>query len=161
MQVQEINSISLTALQREYTNLSSIYQLLIGNLDFSPVKGSDGQECCHNHTLLSADKITYWSVPFDFDLSGFVDAPHAIPNPAFGQLTVRQRIYRGRCINSDLLPETFQKFRDKRVEIETLIDNQTELDSGARRSINAYIKSFYKLIDNEERALKNLAKACI
>ena len=42
----------------------------------------------------------------------------------FGIPTVKVRLYRGRCVNNPLLPATLQRFRDKREEIEAMIENQ-------------------------------------
>lgn len=160
LQQQKISRIGFAALQPEYTNLTSVFQFFIGNLDFSPIRGNDGEDCCHNHALFSADQKVYWSIPYDFDLSGIVDAPHAAPNIKLGQQQVRQRVYRGRCVNNDKLPATLQQFRDKRADIEALVDGFAALDKGSRRSIDAYIASFYKYI-NGKRALEQFAKSCI
>jgi len=160
MEQRKRPTMSLDLLDPQYTNLTSVYQYLIGNLDFSPVRGDDGTGCCHNHALFSADEKTYWAVPYDFDLSGLVDAEHAAPNAKFGQLDVRQRIYRGRCINNDQLPATLDLFLSKRGELESLLASQTELDRSSRRSAKAYLASFYKKIGNK-RAVEQFSKECI
>ena len=158
---QEINAMSVTLLDQEYTNLSSIFEYLIGNLDFSPVIGATGEVCCHNYALFSADRNTYWSVPYDFDLTGFVESPHHNLNPKFKQRNARQRVYRGRCYNQDYVPVNLQKFRDKREAIEALIATQSELDKSSRKRLDSYIKSFYKLLDKEEKLVKEFADDCI
>jgi hypothetical protein len=157
---QEVPAVSLVELQADYTNLTSVFQYLIGNLDFSPIKGVEGDDCCHNNALFSDEHDVYWPIPYDFDLSGLVDAAHNAPNLRLGQLNVRQRVYRGRCINNQLLPATLQLFRDRRAAIEALIEGQAELDKGSRRSLDSYVASFYKKIDNK-RTLGQLTKACI
>jgi len=160
MEEQEVNAMSVTLLQPEYTNMTSVFQFLIGNLDFSPVMGATGEQCCHNHTLFSADKKVYWSIPYDFDLAGFVEAPHAKPNPKYRQRSVRQRFYRGRCFNTELLPATLQQFRDKRADIGAVVTGHTEMEAGRRKSLESYIEDFYKQIEKDGAADK-LTKACI
>jgi hypothetical protein len=71
----------VASLDPDYLNLTSVFQYLIGNTDFSPISGAAGEECCHNHTLFGNDGGAYYSIPYDFDMSGIVDAPYAAPNP--------------------------------------------------------------------------------
>jgi hypothetical protein len=158
---QEITAMSVTLLDQEYTNLSSIFEYFIGNLDFSPVIGASGEVCCHNYALFSADRNTYWSIPYDFDLTGFVESPHHNLNPKFKQRNARQRVYRGRCHNQDYVPASLQKFRDKRATIEATIATQPELEKSARKRLESYIKSFYKLLDKEDKLVKEFADDCI
>ncbi|MDH4125129.1 MAG: CotH kinase family protein [Gammaproteobacteria bacterium] len=156
----KVPSIALGSLQPEYTNLTSVFQYLIGNLDFSPIRGAEGEDCCHNHALFSDPQGVYRAIPYDFDLSGMVDAEYHAPNERLGQISTRQRIYRGRCANNDRLPATLQLFLDRRTAIESVIADQAELDKGTRRSLDAYISSFYKKIDSA-RAAEQLAKECM
>jgi hypothetical protein len=158
---QEITAMSVTLLDQEHTNLSSIFEYLIGNLDFSPVIGASGEVCCHNYALFSADRKTYWSVPYDFDLTGLVEAPHHNLNPKYKQRNARQRVYRGRCYNQDYVPMSLQKFRDKRAAIEAVIAAQPELDKSSRKRLESYIKSFYKLLEKEDKLIKEFADDCV
>ena len=73
----------------------------------------------------------------------------------------RQRLYRGRCVNNPLLPATLQRFRDKREEIEAMIENQQELTSTTRRNMLKYVESFYETIDNPRRVEKRLIEDCL
>jgi len=161
LEEQELNAMSVTLLDQEYTNLSSVFEYLIGNLDFSPVIGATGEVCCHNYALFSADRKTYWSIPYDFDLTGFVEAPHHNLNPKFKQRNARQRVYRGRCYNQDFVPASLQKFRDQRATIEAVVATQPELEKSTRKRIQSYLKSFYKLLDKEDKLVKEFADDCI
>ena len=82
-------------------------------------------------------------------------------NPKFGQSTIRQRVYRGRCFNNEYIPASLQKFRDSRPEIESIIAGENELSNRHRKRVDSYVKSVYKLLDDEERLIKNFEKACI
>ena len=158
---QDLNAMSMTLLEQEYTNLTSIFEYLIGNLDFSPVIGATGKTCCHNYALFSADRQTYWSIPYDFDLTGLVEAPHHNLNPKYNLRNTRQRLYRGWCYNQEYVPANLQKFRDKRADIEAVIAEQPELNKSARKRVDSYIKSFYKLLEKEDKLVKRFADDCI
>ena len=158
----ELPKISIRDIDPNHTNLTSVFQFLIGNTDFSPVSVGPGKTCCHNYALFGTqDEPPYWPIPFDFDQSGFVNAPHAAANPRFELRSVRQRLYRGRCINRLILPDTVALYRAKRNEIEALINDQAELTSSKRKSILRYVEEFYKIIDNDTRVDSRMAKACI
>jgi len=161
MDKQSQNSVHLEQLDREHTNLVSVFQYFIGNVDFSPVKGRPGKPCCHNYALFSPDGENFWSIPYDFDLTGLVEPPHVILNPKFRQSSIRQRIYRGRCYNNEFIPASLQKFRDSRPEIEAVIAGVTELSDRHRKRVDSYVKSVYKLLDNEDKLIKKFEKACI
>ena len=151
---------TVSALDAAHTNLTSVYQYLIGNTDFSPVKGPPGQACCHNYVLFKGDDRLI-SVPYDFDVSGLANPPHAKPNPRFGLANVKQRLYRGRCANNGQLEETFQLFRDQKQAIYDLVNNQQGLSKKERKRTVGYIDDFYKIIDSKRQVNYRFLKACL
>jgi hypothetical protein len=158
---EEIERAMVQDLRRPDSNLASVFQYFIGNTDFSPFKAPPDQDCCHNQTLFAREGEPHYTVPYDFDQSGLVNAPYALPNPRFKLRTVRQRLYRGRCVNNGYLPATLQLFNDKRDDIEALIRNQPGLVSGAAKQMLAYIKQFYGIINNPGRLDREIVKRCI
>ena len=156
-----VPKLKVADLDAEYANLVSVFQFLIGNTDFSPIAAASGEECCHNHTPFTADDAGIYSIPYDFDMCGLVDAPHAEPNARFRLRDVRQRLYRGRCDNNELLPATLERFRERRSELEALINNQAELSKLTRRRTKDYLKSFFRIIEDPKLARKYLFKRCI
>lgn len=158
---QEMNAMSVVLLDQEYTNLTSVFEYLIGNLDFSPVIGASGKACCHNYSLFSADMQKYWSIPYDFDLTGWVESPHIQLNPEHRQSSIRQRIYRGRCYNQEYVPQTLQLFREKRAEIEGVVAEQPELEDRLRKKIANYVEDFYELLEDEEKLVEEFADDCL
>jgi hypothetical protein len=133
---------------------------LIGNTDFSPIAGADN-ECCHNYVLFGNDIDSMIAVPYDFDQSGFVDAPYAAPNPRFGIRSVRQRVYRGRCVNNEHVPASLRRFRDRRDSIYALVNEQEGLQSSVRENLVRYIDDFYELINNPKDVERRIVKRCI
>ena len=149
------------SIQPDQLNLTSIFQFLIGNTDFSPLAGAPGGMCCHNYVLFGNDVDPIVAVPYDFDQSGFVNAPYASPSSNFRIRSVRQRLYRGRCLNNMYIRASLQKFRDGRDAIYAVIDAQEGLTSGTRKSIVKYIDKFYKLIDDPRDVEKHIIDQCI
>ena len=161
MEDSKLTAMSIAVLDQEHTNLASVFEYFIGNGDFSAVIGASGQTCCHNYTIFSPDNQKYWAIPYDFDLTGFVESRHFRQAPDDRRKNLRQRIYKGHCYNNEYIPASLQKFREARPQIEALIAAQTELDKSRRKRVDSYIASFYKELDKEEKLIKKLEKACI
>ena len=89
--------INRTELDPAHATRAALFNYFIGNADFSIVAATEGS-CCHNAKLLRADdESPYVPVIYDFDSSGYVDAPYAITPAKLELRNVRQRIYRGFC----------------------------------------------------------------
>ena len=151
---------TVKSLQPEYTNLISLFHYMIGNTDFSPIAGPDA-ECCHNHVLLGKEGEPLLSVPYDFDQSGIVDAPHGITNPRFKLSDARERLYRGRCVNNEHLEKTLALYNDKRDAIYALVSNQEGLLPKYRKKMMRFLDRFYDTINSEKQVERRLLKKCI
>jgi hypothetical protein len=148
-------------LRRPDLNLASVFHFLIGNTDYSPVSAAPGEDCCHNQIMFMREGEPNYTIPYDFDQSGFVDAPHASPNERFGLRSVRDRLYRGRCSNNGYLPSTLRHFNDKRSDIEALINDQQGLTKRNRKVMLSYINEFYKTVNHPRRLNRDIVKKCI
>ena len=163
-EVSDQRSTTIAALDASHTNTGSVFQYLIGNTDFSPILGATGEPCCHNYVLMRPEEGatgSLLSVPYDFDMSGIVNAKHATPNPRFKIRNVRQRLYRGRCANNDELERSLQAFRDRRPVIEGLVDDSAHMSSATKKYLRRYIEKFYKTIDNPKSVESQLRRKCI
>ena len=156
-----IARVEVSSIRPEDLNLASVFQFFIGNTDFSPVQTAPDEDCCHNQVLFVREDELSYTVPYDFDQSGLVDAPHAFPNPRFRLKDARERLYRGRCVNNERLPATLRLFRERRDDIEKLIQDQPGLDSATERSILEFVEEFYKTIDNPKWLQSSIVKKCI
>jgi len=155
------DGIDTEQLEGAYSDLTSLFQYMIGNTDFSPIAGAKGEECCHNSTLFGNDGGPIYAVPYDFDMSGLVDAPYAEPNPNFKIRRVTQRLYRGRCAHISNLPQSIRAFQDNRSTIYRLIEEQPQLEEGSRKKALKFIDQFYKVIDDPKRVEREINSQCI
>ena len=160
IQALDIEKTTIANLEPEFLNLTSVFQYLIGNTDFSPITGPEGENCCHNHSLFTTEDGTHYSIPYDFDQAGIVSAPHSIPNAKLRLSSVKERLYRGRCVNNALLTETFDKVIGKRAEIEAVIGEQEGLSSSMRRDLLKYISKFFRTISSERAVNRQFIKRC-
>ena len=157
----EADWVDVSDIQPEDLNLASVFHYFIGNTDFSPIGSDPEEDCCHNQALLEREGELALTIPYDFDQSGLVGAPHAAPNPRFKLRSPRQRLYRGRCDNNEHLPATLDLFRERRAAIEALVREQTELEAFMRNSMLKFIEEFYEDINNPKRVERQLVSRCL
>lgn len=141
----------------------TMFQYMIGNLDWDMTEGVPGEECCHNGKLIGASaeaRSDLIPVPYDFDMTGFVDPPYALLPAEVNISNLRQRVYRGLCRHNDQVPATIAHFQARREAILALIDSETRLTESRRRSARAYIEGFYTVISDPERVQNSLIRRC-
>jgi len=131
--------------------LAALFQFMVGNLDWELVRGPEGEDCCHNGKLLAASATArdrLMPIPYDFDFSGFVNAPYAIPPPNVHVANVRTRYYRGYCSLNAHMPATLERFRTHRAALYAIVDGETRIPDARRQAAHRYLDSFFQIIDN-------------
>ena len=162
MRVIKTGDITSDDLDEEQQNLVNLFQYLIGNTEYSLFRSEPNKDCCHNADLMAVHEDgPYTPLPYDFDFAGIVNAPYAQPNPRYDLQTVRQRLYKGRCVNNHLLPGTIQKIREKKDAIYDLIDELELLSARSRRDMTRYLNSFYRRISTPESIKTRFVEKCI
>lgn len=157
------NEVRTSQLNARQAAIYSLFQFMIGNLDFDMVSGHAGEECCHNSKLIAATAETRENVlpvPYDFDYSGFVSAPYAIPPEGVNVTSVRNRRYRGMCRHNDQLPDAIAHFQSRRAAIMQVIAGETRLNESSRRSASSYIDEFYEVIGDPQRVERQIIERC-
>jgi hypothetical protein len=144
------------------TSQLSLFQFMIGNLDWAATSGPKDDSCCHNARLIGTgnDIIPKYSVPYDFDSSGLVNTHYAAPPEGLKVRNIRQRLYRGFCAFNDELPQTVALLKEKRTDILALFQDNTHLSDYMREDAIDYIEDFYKIIDNPKRYKKDIIDKC-
>jgi len=157
----DVESVGFADLEREKTALVEVFQFLIGNNDYSVLRGDDDGECCHNTEVLAIDEASpKIPVPFDFDFSGLVDAPYAAPPQHLPIREVRHRYFTGLCQPPGMLEAAIEHVASRRDAIYGLIDSLDELDDGGRRAATFYFDSFFRLIDSPKRVKREILYRC-
>ena len=159
--IVEMPGVELYELDGPVTNLTSVFQYMIGNTDFSPLAGAAGANCCHNINLFGGEETALYPIPYDFDITGMADAPYATPNPRFRLNSVRERLYRGRCAFNSHLPATIQLFRNAKAELYAIVENDAMLSKSSRASMRRFLDSFFKTIDNPKTFERKIVRACV
>ena len=156
-----VENTSVDSLQPDQLNLTSVFAFMIGNTDFSPIAGPPGSKCCHNYVLFGDGEGPILPVTYDFDQSGFVDAPYAQPDHRFRIRSVKQRVYRGRCVNNEYLEDSLVRFRDARDDLYTLVKEQEGLEDGVRKDLIRYMNSFFRIINDPRQVERRMIDKCV
>lgn len=144
------------------TALAELFQLLISNHDYSVIKGPEGEYCCHNSVMFtrpeSADKRI--PIPYDFDMSGIVNANYAAPPHHLPIRHVRTRYYRGLCQPPEVLNEAVAHVLSKKEEILALYANASELSRMSRNRTFSYVKGFFAILEDDVKLKKQVIDRC-
>jgi hypothetical protein len=135
--------------ERSQTTLMMLFEYMIANTDFSIPNN-------HNIKLLlpkTDTGLAPTAVPYDFDYSGFVNAPYAAPDPLFGIESVTERLYRGFLRSQEELAAAIKLFIDQKTAIYGLIANLAPLSDYSRKASVAFLDDFFEVIESE-RAVK-------
>jgi hypothetical protein len=142
---------------------AALFEYMIGNTDWSMRQAPPGGGCCHNFRMLGADKAQSGliPVPYDFDSSGFVNAPYAAPAEQLGLSSVRDRQYRGYCMHNVQALAAAAEFRAKKGQVLAAIAGVPQLDEGRKRGAASYLEGFFRDIATDEDVRKRVLKTCI
>jgi hypothetical protein len=146
----KVNTVSYAQLDPAATTRAALFRYMIGDLDWDFVSGHPGDDCCHNTKLFArpghAQDIA--PAPYDFDFSGFVDAPYASPPDNVPVHSVRQRFYRGPCRFREAIPAVAAEFRARRADMMALIEGEPRLNGAGKRALTRYLNSFFATLDD-------------
>ncbi len=140
------------------TNLVSVFQYMIGNTDYSMLKGEGEEACCHNLRLLDKGE-DYIPVPYDFDFAGLINPSYAAPAASLGISSVKQRLYRGFCGGNDQLPDNLALVQTNKSMLYATLDNE-RVKANTVKKMHRYLDGFYKTIDDPKKLDKNIVQKC-
>lgn len=143
----------------------SLFQFMIGNVDWSALRGPDPEECCHNVKLAAPRPFTdtdlAYPIAYDFDSSGLVDPPYAAPPPGLGINSVTQRLYRGYCANDEkVMSEVRQQVIGLEPDIKALIEQDPMLDKRTVKKTVRYLDKFFELLKDDRDFNRYVTEKC-
>ena len=124
-----------------------LFNYMIGNNDYS-ITGMKNVKIFRKGSILIP-------VPYDFDFSGLVDAPYAIPNPDYQLTSMQERIYLGSPESIFQLHATKTFFYSKEKKFFQLIQQMNLLGREEKAATTSYLQSFYYNINQIDLPIKN------
>jgi len=159
MEVVEVESLRIQDLHRRHTTLLAVFQFMIGNTDWSSLRATAGEDCCHNGVVIGGPGMDAIVVPYDFDQSGVISTAYAKPNPALPIRSVRQRLYRGYCAMNGELEWVIQRLNEQRAEIVGVFDSERVGERQRNRALD-YLRESYEIINDPEQRNEEIVEAC-
>lgn len=158
-QIAEVGGVSIASLDIRQAAVAFIYHYLIGNTDWSLVPSTNEPNCCHNTDLVDIESRRY-IVPFDFDLSGLVDAQYARPNAMTRMNRGTRRRYLGYCLMPGVLAPALRYIKERKTEILTVIRDLPGLSPKERKKSLAYVDRFFTEAGDESNMLRSFERKC-
>jgi len=160
-----LTTVSVDSIDRALYDASAlamldVFQYFIGNTDWSAFEGPDGEACCHNVVPFARADGVLLPVPYDFDASGLVSAPYAVPAEGLPIQSVRQRLYRGRCRDLAALEPVFAAFRAQRDALTALFTTDSGLSERTAERAREYIDDFYAVLADDSKAERAFRRNC-
>ena len=139
----------------------ALFEYMVSNLDWSMSAGPAGGSCCHNMKPISSTgaAISYIPVPYDFDYSGLVNAPYAVPPDGDGSVT--SRVYRGYCAHNQQALAAAELFRSRMSPMLAALDSVPGLEAGSKRKAASFLNGFFDQIATDQSANDRILKRCI
>ncbi len=99
-------------------------------------------------------------VPYDFDLSGLVNARYALPDPSLHIKKVTRRLYRGFCIEEPTLRSAIRTVRSHETDFKRVIDNLPDISMSELKNMHRFLDRFFKEANDEDKMLKSFEQRC-
>ena len=131
------------------------FSFMIGNTDWSNTSQ-------HNVKIMERKDSNLVPLPYDFDLSGFVSAPYALPYNYLPIETVQERLYRGICRDPELLDFVKKEFLSKEEEFNQILGTlENKIKTSQYKEAKNYISGFFEIIKDEEQLESQILSKCI
>ena len=122
----------------------AFFQFLIGNTDFSV-------SYQHNGKLLYTSK-EFLPLPYDFDMTGWVDPSYGFGNPVLQLSALTERRYRGFKRDDQVMNTVRKQYIDSKDEIISIVDSfKSEFDSTYEfDKMYKFMTDFFEIIANDK-----------
>jgi hypothetical protein len=133
----------------------AVFQYMIGNTDWSV-------PYLHNIRIVAFDSTTIpYTVPYDFDHAGIVDASYALPPEELELRSTRHRRFRGYCI-SDMktFGQVIAAFNRLKNDIYRIYTDCPLLEAKYISSTTKFLDNFYATINNPNKLKAEFSYPC-
>ena len=130
----------------------AIFNYMISNWDWSVA----GQ---HNVVVIKPVKNNFGgsgiAIPYDFDLTGVVNAEYAVPPTDVGIANIRERLFLGICRSKETFREDLKLFKNKKEKLYAVINEFPQLNQRAKKDITNFLDQFFTQLE-KPKSLDNL-----
>jgi hypothetical protein len=135
------------------TDTMMAFEYMLGSTDFSIY-------ALHNVILVQRPDRTLYTIPYDFDMTGLVNPPYAIPDRQFPIKSVKERLYRGPCRTLAEIEPIAAQFNAQKVRVMALPDTIPDLDKSSREEARSFLEEFYASIKDRDGVKRVFVDRC-
>jgi hypothetical protein len=125
----------------------AIFNYMIANWDWS-VPGLHNISVLKSRTIV--DSGLGLSVPYDFDISGLVNADYSIPAEATGLKNARDRKYTGICRSKEVFESDLKNFLAKKAKLYSVVNDFPYLSEKSKKDIITFLNQFFIQIEKQK-----------
>ncbi len=146
--------ISTQAVDKTSALNMAMFQFMIGNTDWN-IQNRHNLDffALPGHTLLV-------TIPYDFDYSGLVGTPYAVPHESLKLSSVNIRYYQGDCYSAEEVEACLEIFRAQKENILALPYQIQGLNEKSINQTVSYLNHFYEIIEHPKKLKNNILKHC-
>jgi len=138
------------AMQHLTSVQNAFFQYLLGNTDFSVAYQ-------HNGKLLYVDSQII-PLPYDFDMTGWVNPSYATVNVTLGINSVQDRKYRGFKREQQYFDEVRQQFLKQKTELMDMVASYESQfsDEDEYKNMFDFMETFYEVLEDDTKFQKSI-----
>jgi hypothetical protein len=159
LNVIEQQAIEFSSLDPQHAALLSVFQFMIGNTDWSALRGPGEENCCHNGKVIGTGGSGYIVLPYDFDQAGLISTEYSQPSESLPIRTVRQRLYRGFCVNNSAVDSAAEHVLARRTELEDVLQS-SNASADARSQALEYLRESLDLLADPRSRTSEVIESC-
>ena len=103
------------------------------------------------------------AVPYDFDLTGLVNASYGFPDIATGLTSNRDRKYAGICRSREEFARALEEYRNLKGAFYSVINDFPYIDPKSKKDMTDFLDQFFNQLDNQknmERLIAQFMTSC-
>lgn len=140
-------------LDLQAADLLALFQFMIGNTDWSIARE-------RNITLLYAPDGTQVPLPYDFDMSGLVNAQYAGAARGLPIDEVTQRYYLGYCHPGLDWIALSGHYLNRKMALQSLVNETPGMDSKSIKSTQRFLQGFFDILQSPKLREEKIALTC-
>jgi hypothetical protein len=128
-------------LDERAANRLSLFQYMIGNTDWNVHN-------LHNLVTLKLPEVRKLTpIPYDFDYSGLVGSPYAIPHESLPIRSVRDRYHKGPLMSEEELDPLIERFKVLKPQFLEVPNEVKAIDEKCAEETKKFLEYFFDLLD--------------
>ncbi|MFN2327899.1 MAG: hypothetical protein ABR612_03215 [Chromatocurvus sp.] len=160
MDVLEVPNLPIHDLDPHQSSLVALFMFLIANTDYSMIAGKPDEDCCHNTKPLVDAAGRVYAVPYDFDSTGYVSANYAQVSEGLGQRSIKDRVYRGFCVDDAILAANLATLRQQQSAILAIAGDSSIVSQRKAKQAVRLLERSFDIINDERRLQREVIRAC-